>query len=111
MVEKLRLFETAHTSRHSALRALLIAINHGDAILRGALEAARQKFGFLPNLLGELAAAPSALKGYLALGELLSESSLGPIEQQIVLIAAAVVFPSPIRSSRRFRALSPEPEP
>jgi len=64
-------------------------IESAPAEARGALEAARQKFGFLPNLLGELAAAPSALKGYLALGELLSESSLGPVEQQIVLIAAS----------------------
>jgi AhpD family alkylhydroperoxidase len=65
-------------------------IESAPAEARGALEAARQKFGFLPNLLGELAAAPSALKGYLALGELLSESSLGPVEQQIVLIAASL---------------------
>lgn len=65
-------------------------IASAPAEARGSLEAARQKFGFLPNLLGELAAAPSALKGYLALGELLSESSLGPVEQQIVLLAASL---------------------
>lgn len=65
-------------------------IESAPAEARGSLEAARQKFGFLPNLLGELAAAPSALKGYLALGELLSQSSLGPIEQQIVLMAASL---------------------
>jgi uncharacterized peroxidase-related enzyme len=57
---------------------------------RGTLEAARQNFGFLPNLLGELAAAPAALKGYVTLSELLSESSLRPIEQQLVLIAASL---------------------
>lgn len=57
---------------------------------RATLEAARKKYGFLPNLLGELAAAPSALKGYVTLSELLSQSSLGPIEQQIVLIAASL---------------------
>lgn len=57
---------------------------------RETLEAARKQFGFLPNLLGELAAAPSALKGYVALSGLLSESSLRPIEQQLVLIAASL---------------------
>lgn len=34
---------------------------------RETLDAARRKFGFLPNLLGELSAAPSALKAYVAL--------------------------------------------
>lgn len=57
---------------------------------RETLEAARKQFGFLPNLLGELAAAPSALKGYVTLSGLLSESSLRPIEQQLVLIAASL---------------------
>lgn len=57
---------------------------------RAILEAARKKYGFLPNLLGELAASPSAVKAYVTLSELLSQSSLGPIEQQIVLIAASV---------------------
>lgn len=54
-----------------------------------ALEGARQKFGFLPNVLGELASSPPALKAYLGLGELLGETSLTPLEQQIVLISAS----------------------
>ena len=60
------------------------------AAARDTLEAARKKFGFLPNLLGELAAAPSALNAYVTLNELLAGSSLRPVEQQVVLIAASI---------------------
>lgn len=65
-------------------------IDSAPAASRGTLEAARQKFGFLPNLLGELAAAPSALKAYMTLNEQLANSSLRPVEQQVVLITASI---------------------
>ena len=65
-------------------------IDSAPAAARGTLEAARRKFGFLPNLLGELAAAPSALNAYLTLNELLAGSSLRPVEQQVVLITASI---------------------
>lgn len=54
------------------------------------LEAARDKYGFLPNLLGEMAAAPPVLKGYVTLNELLATTSLSPIEQQIVLLTTSL---------------------
>lgn len=57
---------------------------------RGTLEAARQKYGFVPNLLGELAGAPAALKAYIALSELLGQTSLSPVAQQVVLVAASM---------------------
>ena len=57
---------------------------------RGTLEAARQKYGFVPNLLGELAGAPPALKAYVTLSELLSQTSLSPGAQQLVLVAASM---------------------
>lgn len=65
-------------------------IDSAPAAARGTLEAARQKFGFLPNLLGELVGAPSALKAYVTLSDLLASSSLRPVEQQVVLIAASI---------------------
>ena len=65
-------------------------IDSAPPAARGTLGAARKKFGFLPNLLGELAAAPSALSAYVTLNELLASSSLRPVEQQVVLIAASV---------------------
>jgi uncharacterized peroxidase-related enzyme len=57
---------------------------------RSLLAAARAEFGFVPNLLGELAGAPAALDAYLTLGRLLSETSLRPVEQQIIVAAVSV---------------------
>jgi len=45
-------------------------------------------FGFLPNLHAIMAEAPSMLASYHALWDLFGESSLSPLEQQVVLMAA-----------------------
>ncbi|MBI4502044.1 MAG: carboxymuconolactone decarboxylase family protein [Gemmatimonadetes bacterium] len=58
--------------------------------VKPALRAAKQKFGFLPNLLGELAAAPAAAEAYLALGRFLEQTSFRPPEQQLLLTAVSV---------------------
>jgi uncharacterized peroxidase-related enzyme len=65
-------------------------IDNAPEASRPLLEAAQAKFGFVPNLLGELAAAPAALQAYLTLSELLNQTSLTAVEQQIVLLAASV---------------------
>lgn len=57
---------------------------------RETLRAAAQKFGFLPNLLGELAAAPAALKAYATLNGLLEETSFTPVERQLLLASISV---------------------
>jgi len=54
-----------------------------------ALQAAKDGFGFVPNLIGIMAEAPSVAKGYLALHEKVSDSSLSPVEQQIVLLTVS----------------------
>lgn len=54
------------------------------------LEEARQKFGFLPNLLGEFAESPASLRAYWRLSQAFGESSLSAVEQQIVLAATSV---------------------
>lgn len=54
-----------------------------------ALSQARKKFGFVPNLLGNMAHAPSLLKAYLAVGSLFDETSLTATERQVVLLAAS----------------------
>lgn len=54
------------------------------------LEAAKQKFGFVPNLLGEFAEAPAALQAYLGLADAFGKTSLSPVEQQVVLLATSV---------------------
>ena len=43
-------------------------------------------FGFVPNLLGVMAESPQLLKAYLQLGQLFSQTSLSPVEQQVVLL-------------------------
>lgn len=54
------------------------------------LKGAQQKFGFVPNLLGALAESPATLQAYLDLGAVLGKTSLTPVEQQVVLLAASV---------------------
>lgn len=56
---------------------------------RDVLTQARRKFGFVPNLLGVMANAPSLLKAYLTVSSLFDESSLTPTERQVVLLAAS----------------------
>jgi len=54
------------------------------------LEGAQQKFGFVPNLLGGFAESPTVLQAYLDIGALFNRTSLTPVEQQVVLLAASV---------------------
>ena len=53
------------------------------------LGAAQAKYGFIPNLMGELAEAPAALQAYLSVGEAFEASSLTPQEQQVVILAVS----------------------
>ena len=56
---------------------------------REVLAQVRKKFGFVPNLLGNMAHSPALLKAYLTVSSLLDESSLTPTERQVVLLAAS----------------------
>lgn len=53
------------------------------------LEAAAQKFGFTPNLLGVLAESPAALKGYMDVAGAFAGSTLDGTEQQVVLMTVS----------------------
>lgn len=57
---------------------------------RELLTQVRKKFGFVPNLLGNMANAPSLLKAYLSVSSLFDETSLSPTERQVVLLAASI---------------------
>lgn len=57
---------------------------------RETLRVIQQKYGFVPNLIGELAAAPAAVMAYATLSGLLEGTSLNPVEQQLVLVAASI---------------------
>ena len=54
------------------------------------LEHVERVFGFVPNLMGTLANAPVAAKGYHALIVEFTKSSFTPQEQQLVLLATSV---------------------
>lgn len=54
------------------------------------LTASQQKYGFVPNLLTGLANSPAVLQAYLHLGDIVNKTSLTPVEQQVVLLAASV---------------------
>lgn len=57
---------------------------------RETLEQAQQTFGMVPNLLGMLADAPTAVKGYTQLSALLDETDFSPEELQTILLAVSV---------------------
>jgi len=46
------------------------------------LDQARRKFGFVPNLLTTMAAAPKLLESYMSVGALFDQTSLNPTERQ-----------------------------
>ncbi|MGE3239489.1 MAG: carboxymuconolactone decarboxylase family protein [Pirellulales bacterium] len=58
--------------------------------IKPELRAIQKRYRFIPNLLGLLANSPPALKAYLALNELFEQTSLSPLERQIVLLTTSV---------------------
>jgi AhpD family alkylhydroperoxidase len=58
---------------------------------RKVLEAAEQAYGMLPNLHRKMAESPALLKGYWELGNIFANSSLLPVEQQVVLLAVSTL--------------------
>lgn len=54
------------------------------------LKAAKEKFGFVPNLLGEFAESPALLEGYLQLNEIVGKTSFSQVEQQLAILAASL---------------------
>jgi uncharacterized peroxidase-related enzyme len=54
------------------------------------LKAAKENFGFIPNLLGEFAEAPAVLEGYLTLNEIIGKTDFSPVEQQLVILAVSI---------------------
>lgn len=53
------------------------------------LKMAEKQFGFIPNVLLQMAESPTAIQGDLTILDLLSKSSLSVPEQQIVLLVTA----------------------
>lgn len=54
------------------------------------LNAAKENFGFVPNLLGEFAESPAVLEGYLKLNEIVGKTDFTPKEQQLAILAVSI---------------------
>ncbi len=50
------------------------------------LNGAKKAFGFVPNLMGALAASPASLEGYIALSRIFDKSELTPTEREVILM-------------------------
>lgn len=68
-----------HLTKETAPEASLPVLEHVEKV-----------FGFVPNLMGTLAGAPAAAKGYHALILEFTKGSLSPQEQQLVLLTVSV---------------------
>ena len=62
---------------------------NAPAEAKSTLRSVKAKYGFIPNLMGELAASPSALDAYTTLSSIFGQTSLTPVEQQVVLLATS----------------------
>ena len=56
---------------------------------RPLLAQARAKYGFVPNLLGLMAASPPLLEAYVAVSAAFDKTRLSPVEKQLVLLQAS----------------------
>lgn len=65
-------------------------VESAPAAAQDVLRRAQQGFGFVPNLLGVMAAAPALAKAYPTLAALFDETSLTPAERQTVLLTVSV---------------------
>ncbi len=52
-----------------------------------ALKQVNEAFGFIPNVMGVMAASPALLKGYLSLTSLFDQTSFSPTERQVVILS------------------------
>ena len=66
-------------------------IETAPAEAKEALQAVQNANGFIPNLIGVLANAPTALETYRTVGGINNRNSLTAIEREVVQITAAVV--------------------
>jgi len=64
-----------------------LKIDQAPEDARPLLEKAKDKYGFVPNLLGVMAHAPATLEAYMTLSGLFDKTSLSPTERQVVLLA------------------------
>lgn len=64
------------------------AVTQSEA--QSTLDAVREKVGFVPNLFAMLAEQPGVVEAFVALDTALTNTSLSPIERQVVQLTASV---------------------
>lgn len=72
-------------------RLVIHSVNTAPEAARERVEAAQKANGFLPNLIGVLANAPTALETYQVVGGINARTSLSPAEREVVQITAATL--------------------
>ncbi|PIS11085.1 MAG: carboxymuconolactone decarboxylase [Bdellovibrio sp. CG10_big_fil_rev_8_21_14_0_10_47_8] len=66
-----------------------VSIESAPDSAKPILEEVQKKYGMVPNLMGNFAHNPDALKAYLALGDSFAASGLSALEQQIVALTVS----------------------
>lgn len=56
---------------------------------RSTMEGMERTYGFIPNLIGVMAASPAAVQAYAAINKALEQSLLTPVEQQVVTLTVS----------------------
>jgi uncharacterized peroxidase-related enzyme len=72
-------------------RLPVLTLENAPEASRGFIDRSISNNGFLPNLVGVLASAPTALETYLTVAEINSRSGLSLAEREVVQIIAASV--------------------
>jgi len=67
-----------------------LSLENAPAAARPRLEAAKQKLGFVPNMLAVLAYSPAALEAYQALQGILAKTGFTAAEQQFLALVVSV---------------------
>lgn len=73
----------------SALSLPLLSPETAPEPVADTLRGLHARYGFLPNLYRELAHAPPALQGYLALSDAFGKGTLSATERNVVLLSAS----------------------
>ena len=64
-----------------------LTLNTATDAQRAPLETANAAFGFVPNLIGNMAMSPELAEAYLSIGGLFAKTSFDETERQVVLLA------------------------
>lgn len=65
-------------------------LENASGQIKELLSGIQKGYGFVPNLFGYMAEAPTTVQAYLALNDLVSKTSLTPAQQQVALLAVSV---------------------